>query len=77
MQNFVVHSNESMCRKCGRLGMEQVSSIVSDLSSYTEFEEDKIISYRNKNEMKTSKSMIDSVFTCTHGMRGRFDIVTA
>ena len=24
MHNFVVHSNESMCRKSGRLGMEQV-----------------------------------------------------
>ena len=25
MHNFVVHSNESACRKCGRLGLEQVN----------------------------------------------------
>ena len=55
MQNFVVHSNESVSRKCGRLGIDQVSSNVSDLSSYTDFDEDKMISDRNKNEMETSK----------------------
>ena len=27
MQNFEVHSNESACRKSGRLGMEQASNI--------------------------------------------------
>ena len=29
MHNFVVHSNESACRKGGRLGPEQVYKIVS------------------------------------------------
>ena len=29
MQNFEVHSNESACRKSGRLGMEQARSKVS------------------------------------------------
>ena len=28
MHNFVVHSNESVCRKSGRLGMEQVNSYI-------------------------------------------------
>ena len=31
MHSFDVHSNESACRKSGRLGLEQVMCIMSDL----------------------------------------------
>ena len=53
-----------------------LSIIVLYMSSYTEFEEGKIISDRNNNEAETTKSIIDSVFTCINGMLGIFDITT-
>ena len=34
MHNFVVHSNESACRKSGRLGLEQVIIVYSVRVSY-------------------------------------------
>ena len=34
MQNFVVHSNESTCRKIGHLGMEQVRCYLSVMSQF-------------------------------------------
>ena len=34
MHNFVVHSNESACRKSGRLGLEQVYSIINNIGTY-------------------------------------------
>ena len=53
-----------------------LSIVVLYMSSYTEFEEGKIISDRNKNEAETTKSIIDSVFTCINGICGIFDITT-
>ena len=32
MHNFIVHSNESVCRKSGRLGLDQVVSGISRIS---------------------------------------------
>ena len=35
MHNFEVHSNESMCRKSGLLGLEQVRYCLDEENPYT------------------------------------------
>ena len=49
MHRFEVHSNESVCRKSGRLGLEQVTSQVSQVTCQEKCEGNMMLGRKNQD----------------------------
>ena len=58
-------ATEKSLSKAGQI----LSGIVSNLSAYPEFDKDAIISKRNKDQLKTANSIIESAASCIRGLR--------